>query len=74
MGCRQNVDPPFWTPLLDPFLDPLLDPFLDPSVFFNKKIIKKEINILKNASKQIIKSPTITPSCTFYHEARKVTG
>ena len=30
-GCSQNVDPPFWTPLLDPFLNPLLDPFLDPS-------------------------------------------
>ena len=25
--------------------------------------------ILENASKQIIKSPTITPSCKFYHEA-----
>ena len=35
-GCRQNVDPPFWTPLLDPFLDPLLDPFLDPSFFKEK--------------------------------------
>ena len=39
--CRQNVDPPFWTPLLDPFLDPLLDPFLDPSFFKNKKRINK---------------------------------
>ena len=70
MGCRQNVDPPFWTPLLDPFWTPFWTPFC----FFNKKIIKKERNILKNASKQVIKSPTITPSCTFYHEARKVTG
>ena len=26
LGYRQNVDPPFWTSLLDPFLDPLLDP------------------------------------------------
>ena len=32
-GSVQNVDPPFWTPLLDPMWTPsgpLLDPYLDP--------------------------------------------
>ena len=73
-GHRQNVDPPIWTPLLDPFWTPFWTPFWIP-LFLKLKINKYiYIYILKNTSKQIIKSPTITLSCTFYREAQKVTG
>ena len=55
-GCRQNVDPLFWTPLLDSFLDPLLDPFLDSSFFKFKKInikINKYIKKRKQTNNKV---------------------
>ena len=77
-GTRQDEIPwsvlkqDFFVVRLEGCVWAFLSRVLSPLVF--KKIKNKKLNILKNASKQIIKSLTITPSCTFYHEARKVTG